>query len=84
MRRFLLTLLLLSGCGSAAPIVDESSVALEQVPAAARKAARKALPEVKFDLAWKVGDGYELQGKTAKGKVHIVQVSPQGEVLEVE
>lgn len=84
MRRLLLTLLLLNGCGSAKPIVDESNVALKEVPVAARKAARKALPEVKFDLAWKVGDAYELQGKTARGKVHAVQVSPEGKVLKVE
>ncbi len=84
MRRLLLAFVLLSGCGSAKPIVDESNVALKQVPAAARKAARKALPEVKFDLAWKVGDAYELQGKTAKGKVHTVQVSPEGKILKVE
>jgi len=84
MRRLILLSIMVAGCGSAGPIVDESNVALDQVPSAARKAAREALPEVKFDFAWKVGEDYELQGKTAKGKVHMLQVSPAGKIIKVE
>ena len=84
MRCLLLLGLFAVGCGSAEPIKDETVLALDQVPAVAMKAARKELPDVKFDSAWKVGENYELRGKTAKGKIRDLQVSPDGKVLEVD
>jgi hypothetical protein len=50
--------------------------------------ARKTLPGLKFDTAYKMKvqgkDAYELRGKDKRGKSREVEVSPSGEVLEIE
>ena len=55
------------------------------------KAAKKALPDVTFQDAFKnlrTGDrsfhSYELRGRTAQGKIREVRVSTDGRVLEME
>jgi hypothetical protein len=79
--------LLLFGCGGET-FEPEEVVPLDQVPPAVIEAAKKALPDVTFDGAWKEkeGDGvaYEVRGTTARGRTRDVKVSPTGEVLEVD
>ena len=61
------------------------------VPALVRDAARKAIPGVNLNEAWKNLDregklhSYEIRGKTAAdGKIREVRVSLTGEILEME
>jgi hypothetical protein len=84
---------MLGGCGEH----DEprglmkQAVAFDDVPVAVRDAARKAVPGVKLDEAWKNLDGagklhsYEVRGRNpADGKIREVRVSLDGEILESE
>ena len=52
------------------------------------EAAKKKLPDVKFETAWTEKDGdklnYEVRGKDKNGKTRDVKVSPTGEILEVD
>jgi len=74
--------LFLAGCGSAA---KDQLVPLEQVPEPVMEAARQSLPEVTFDQALQRSDGrYEVRGKDKTGKVRDVDISANGEVLEIE
>jgi hypothetical protein len=79
-------LLLALGCGGK-PQSDEV-VPLDKVPAPVMDAARKTLPGLKFDTAYKMKvrgkDAYEVRGKDKRGKVREVEVSTTGEVLEIE
>ncbi len=74
------------GCGGR-PEADEV-VPLAQVPAPVMEAARRELPGLTFDKAYKLKvdgrDAYEVRGKDARGKVREVEVSATGEVLAVE
>jgi hypothetical protein len=81
------------GCGDAdePPGIAKQAVAFDDVPAAVRDAARKAVPEVKLDQAWKNLDregklhSYEIRGRNpADGKIREVRVSVAGEILEKE
>jgi len=76
------------GCGE--PSERDQVIPLKQVPAEAMRAARKQLPDVIFETAWKVKDAagqedaYEIRGKTARGRIRDVKVTPSGKVLEVD
>jgi hypothetical protein len=60
-------------------------VPIDQVPAPLVKVARDTLPDITFDHARKKENGvYEIRGKNKQGKVREVEVSPSGEVLEIE
>jgi hypothetical protein len=89
MRKLLcIAVVLLAGCGEKAKQSDKP-ITLDQVPEAAMKAAqaaaKKAYPDVKFETATLRGENvYELTGKSKNGKVHDVEVTATGEVLEVE
>lgn len=89
MRRFwFLALITLAGCGEKAKQSDKP-ITLDQVPEAAMKAAtaaaKKAYPDMKFETATLRGENvYELTGKSKNGKVHDVEVTATGEILEVE
>jgi hypothetical protein len=49
------------------------------------KKAQETLPNVKFDHARKLPDGnYEIRGKEKNGKVREVEVTPSGEVIDIE
>ena len=78
--------LLVSGCGTKSD--PDPPVPLDQIPAAAMKAAKGELPDVTFENAWKVksesGEAYEIRGKTKVGKIREIRVSATGEVLELE
>lgn len=80
-------LLAVSGCAGEAPEAEDA-VPLDQVPAAALKAAQERAPGVTFESAWKgeVGgkDVYEIRGKTKEGKIREVEVTPTGEVVGEE
>lgn len=74
------------GCESR-PKADQV-VPVAQVPANLMEIARKQLPGVNFDTAYKMQvdgkDAYEIKGKTKEGKTREVEVSVTGEVLEIE
>jgi uncharacterized membrane protein YkoI len=67
---------------------DEERVPLDRVPAAAKAAADKAVPGVRWKKAEKEQeDGktiYELKGRDPKGKKIEVEVSPDGKQVSVE
>jgi hypothetical protein len=81
------------GCGDRdqPPVITKQVVQLDEIPPEVRDAARKAIPGVKFNEAWKNLDrkgmlhSYEIRGKnTADGKIREVRVSLSGEILESE
>jgi hypothetical protein len=83
----------IGGCGEhdEPPGLTKQKVAFDDVPAPVRDAARKAVPGVKLDEAWKNLDrggklhSYEVRGRNpADGKIREVRVSLSGEVLETE
>ena len=88
-RTFLLCLFLFvtsAGCGEL--FEKTEMVELDKVPEPVMEAAKKKLPDVKFETAWteKNGDkiAYEVRGKDKNGKTRDVKVSPTGEILEVD
>jgi hypothetical protein len=83
MRSFvLLTILLVAGCGQEK---KKEPVALDQVPDNVMKVARERLPDVKFDRAMKKPNGeFEVIGKTNEGKVKEIDITPSGQITEVE
>jgi len=83
-----LVLLLIAGCSSGTK-KGEQPVPLDKVPEAAMKAAeaaaREHFPELKFHSATLRKNGvYEITGKLKNGKIHDVEVTATGEVVEVE
>jgi hypothetical protein len=64
------------------------SVPIDQVPPKLMEVARKELPGLKFDRAYKIEvngkDAYEIRGKDSRGKIREVEVSQDGKVIEVE
>ena len=77
------SLFLIAGCGS--PSVKDESVSLDQVPSNLQKVANEKLPNVKFERATKRADGsYEIRGKDKAGKVRDIDLSGNGDVLEIE
>jgi hypothetical protein len=83
----------LPGCGEHDQSLEltKQAVKIDEVPAPVRDAARKAIPGVNFNEAWKNLDGkgkfhsYEVRGKNAAdGKIREVRVSLSGEILEME
>jgi hypothetical protein len=95
MRRFYLLLLfaLAIGGGVVALVIGHAAyneskaivVPLEDVPEPFVQKARETLPDIRFDHARKLPNGnYEIRGKTKNGKVREVELSPSGEVVEIE
>jgi hypothetical protein len=81
------------GCGEpdSPPALAKQAVKFDDVPEVVRAAARKAVPQVTLNEAWKNIDSegklhsYEIRGKNAAdGKIHEVRVSLTGEILEME
>jgi hypothetical protein len=78
----LLSLALLVGCKGEDRSAD---IPLTEVPQAVMKTAREKLPDVTFEQAWKTPKGnYEVRGKTRTGKVRDIQITPAGDVVEVD
>ena len=73
---------------SASLLADDETIDLAKVPEAVKKAADKAVPNVKWTSASKENeDGqvvYELEGTDDEGRVVSVEVTAKGKVLEVE
>jgi hypothetical protein len=79
----MIVLVFLVGCGSAEQ--KKVPVALDQVPENVMKVAKEKLPDVKFDKAVKKPNGeYEIIGKNKAGKVREIDITPEGEVTEIE
>jgi hypothetical protein len=73
---------LVIGCGGQE---KKEPVPLDQVPEAVMKVAKEKLPDVKFERAAKEANGdYELIGKDKKGKTREIDISPSGEVTQIE
>lgn len=82
MRWIACLLIVFLGC-SEAP--KAALMPLESVPENIMAIAKEKLPGVKFDQAVKGVDGrIEVIGKDAKGKVREIEISPSGEILEIE
>jgi hypothetical protein len=68
--------------------VDEKEIPLAAVPAKARQAADRTVPKAEWSTAYQVREEgvvfYELEGLDAKGRAVTVEVTPSGEVNEVE
>jgi len=82
-----LFLLAALGCGEGEP-EPAHSVPIDQVPPKLMEIARKELPGIPFDRAYKIEvngkDAYEIRGKDSRGKIREVEVSQDGKVIEVE
>jgi hypothetical protein len=78
-----------AGCGNGS-IEQDEKVPLEQVPANVMAAAKKQLPDITFETAWKqtgkdgAEDSFEIRGRNDRGKTRDVKISISGKVLEVD
>lgn len=80
------------GCGDPdrTPEMSRRVVPVAEVPEAVGKAARKTVPGVDFNEAWKNLDrqgklhSYEIRGRAANGKIREARVAADGTILEVE
>src|SRR5262249_20708631 len=85
-------LALAAGCEhEAPPDTFRRVVEIKDVPDDILKAAKKALPDVKFQDAFKnlrTADksrhSYEVRGRNARGRIREVRVSTDGQILEME
>jgi hypothetical protein len=83
MRKLLLVALLFCGCTRLPEPEHRHAIPVDQVPLAILKTAKEKFPDVKFDTAWKLENGaIEVRGKAKTGKIHEVEVSESGEVVE--
>jgi hypothetical protein len=72
------------GCGGAAG-QNRTDIPLSEVPENVMKVAKEKLPDVTFDKAWRKKNGeYEVSGKDKKGKVREIDITPDGQVTEIE
>jgi hypothetical protein len=88
MRLLFCALLLIAGCSRPA-VKQDKPITLDEVPEvvmkAAEEAAKKHFPDLKFETVTIKRNGvYEITGKSKTGKVHDVEVRPDGEVVEIE
>jgi hypothetical protein len=71
-----------AGCSEAS---KAQRLAVEDVPENLMTIARDKLPGVAFDQFILKSDGvYEIIGKDDKGKTREIELSPSGEVVEIE
>jgi hypothetical protein len=82
-----LMLIFAAGCAGSPPQSDPV-VPIADVPPNVLEIAKKQLPGYTFDTVYKIKvkgkNAYELRGKDKRGKVREVEVSADGEVLEIE
>jgi hypothetical protein len=75
------------GCGTKPPAIKET-IPLSELSPELLKVAQQTLPGVKFDTVMKTTYNgkpvFEIRGKMPNGKVREVEVSPEGEVVEIE
>ena len=85
MRRLLMLVVLVGGCGESLGEGKKEVVAMDKVPPAVMKAAKDKMPDIKFDSVLKTSKGlYEVRGKASNGKIREVEVNESGEVVAVE
>ena len=78
-----LTAVALPGCGEKRE--QKTPMELKDVPPEVMKVAREKLPGVKFDAAFKEGNGnYEVRGREKSGKTREIDIRPDGTVEEVQ
>jgi hypothetical protein len=82
--RFLCVCVLAAALGcSEAPKAELLSV--EKVPENLMTIARDKLPGVTFDQALRRADGvYVINGKDGRGKIREIELTPGGEIVEIE
>jgi hypothetical protein len=75
-------LVAVSGCSEAS---KAERLAIDDVPDNLMTIAKDKLPGVTFDQAIVKSNGvYEIIGKDNKGKTREIELSPEGEVVEIE
>jgi hypothetical protein len=75
-------LIAVSGCSEAS---KAERLAIDDVPDNLMTIAKDKLPGVTFDQAIVRSNGvYEIIGKDDKGKVREIELSPEGEIVEIE
>ena len=75
-------LLLLIGCGQGP---KAELVPLDDVPENVMKVARDKLPDVTFEQCVKRPDGvYVIGGKEIRGKIREIELTEDGEIVEIE
>lgn len=88
MRLALLALLVSLAVGCSRPAPTNDWVPISEVPTELQDVAKKTLPNVTFDSARKINirgeERLEIRGKQANGKIREVEVTPAGEVREIE
>lgn len=88
MRRLILGAVLsvtVLGCGGSASEAKKTPMKMDEVPPEVMKAAKEKLPNVEFNQAYREKNGdIELRGKDKTGKVHEVDVSPDGKTAKIE
>ena len=73
----------LTGCGESAS--SKTVIELKDVPPDIIAVAKKNLPDVTFESAWKKANGsFEVRGKAKNGKVREIDIKPDGSVEEIE
>jgi hypothetical protein len=85
MRRIILLslFLTLAGCQDGDETAPRVAMTIDKVPSNVLKTAQAKFPDVKFDTAWKLNSGaIEVRGKNKIGKIHEVELSPTGQVVE--
>jgi hypothetical protein len=85
MRYFVMIIvaLMFTGCGGDSN--KKEAVALDKVPENVMKVAKEKLPDVTFERALRKPNGeFEVIGKNKNGKVREIDITPSGEVTEIE
>jgi hypothetical protein len=83
MRKQILLTILVCGCTKSPELEHRQAIRVDQVPASILKTANDKFPGAKFDTAWKLDNGaIEVRGKAKTGKIHEVEVSASGELVE--
>jgi hypothetical protein len=63
----------------------KEAVPLDQIPEPVMKVAKDQLPGVKFERAVRKPNGeYEILGKDKQGKTREIDITPSGEVTELD
>jgi hypothetical protein len=88
MRRSILSVALLAAVGCGEKGESDVPMPLDKVPPSVVKVAEEKLPGVRFESAYKETKGgkevYELRGKTKEGKIRDLEVTADGQVMEVD